>query len=100
VTLPSGPSEVDLMITFVGAGGASITYRQHVSVETTNTTASIKDNRKPSVRAIWPAKTQVCRLTTDCGRERTWIGPTSETLNGVSINASATGYHANISSVD
>lgn len=100
VTLPSGPSEVDLMITFVGAGGASITYRQHVSVETTNTTASIKNNRKPSVRAIWPAKTQVCRLTTDCGRERTWIGPTSETLNGVSINASATGYHANISSVD
>ena len=101
LTLPSNPSEVDLVVTFVGAGGASITYRQHVPVETMNVTVSPKaeDDTRSSIRVIWPPKTHVCRLTTSCGHEGMWVGPTSETLPGVSINTSATGYsHANRSS--
>jgi hypothetical protein len=75
-------------VTFVGAGGASITYRQHVTVETMVT----ENNIESSTQAIWPPKTRVCRLTTDCGHEGAWVGPTPETLTGVSINTSATGH--------
>jgi hypothetical protein len=79
VPLPDGTSEVDLSVTFVGEAGASVTYRQEVTVEA----------RTDSVRAIWPPETRVCRLRTDCGHEGAWVGESGEYLRGVSVETRA-----------
>ena len=82
--LPTGVSEVTLLVTFVEPQGATITYRQTVSVERTPT----------GVRVIWPPETRVCSLTTDCGREATYVGPGGDYVSGVSVETNATGRNA------
>jgi hypothetical protein len=79
VPLADGGSEVDLVVTFVGDGGASVAYRQEATVETT----------VDGVRVIWPPETRICRLTTECGYESTWVGPDGEYVNGVFVETDA-----------
>ncbi|MFA1611273.1 DUF7846 domain-containing protein [Halobellus rubicundus] len=79
VPLEAGRAEVDLAVTFVGVGGSSVTYRQEVTL----------DARGDSVRAVWPPETRVCRLTTECGREGTWVGPDGDYVRGVAVETSA-----------
>ncbi|MFB6127374.1 MAG: hypothetical protein ABEJ79_08810 [Halolamina sp.] len=79
-TLPSGASEVALAVTFVTSTGASVTYRQVATV----------DVAADRVRVVWPPETRVCRLTTECGMARTWVGPDGEYLSGVSVATNAT----------
>ncbi len=78
--VPPGASEADLAVTFATASGATVTYRQEVTV-------SREGSR---TRALWPPETRVCRLTPDCGRESTWVGPEGDYLDGVRVSTSAT----------
>ncbi|RLM57602.1 hypothetical protein DVK02_07550 [Halobellus sp. Atlit-31R] len=80
VPLDAGSGEVDLVVTLVGVGGSSITYRQEATVAATDA----------GVRVVWPPETRVCRLTTECGRERTWVGPGGDYVDGVSVATDAT----------
>ncbi|MFD1515622.1 ArnT family glycosyltransferase [Halomarina rubra] len=70
-----GPEEVSVLVTYVQEGGATLTYRQDVSVDATG----------ESVRVVWPAETRVCRLTTDCGTEGTYLDGAGEYVGGVSV---------------
>jgi hypothetical protein len=79
VPLAEGASEVDLVATFVGQGGASVTYRQEATVGAT-------DDR---IRVVWPPETRVCRLTTECGYEGTWVGSDGSYVSGVSVETTA-----------
>ena len=49
------------------------------------------DARGESVRAVWPPETRVCRLTTECGYEGTYVGADGEYVRGVSVETSARG---------
>ncbi|WP_338739284.1 glycosyltransferase family 39 protein [Haloplanus salilacus] len=82
--LPTGVSEVTLLVTFVEPQGTTVTYRQTVSVERTPT----------GVRVIWPPETRICSLTTDCGREGTYVGPDGDYVSGVSVETSAASRNA------
>ncbi|WP_336025443.1 glycosyltransferase family 39 protein [Halobellus salinisoli] len=79
VPLADDGAEVDLVVTFVGVGGSSVTYRQEVTV----------DNGEEGVRVVWPPETRVCRLTTECGYEGTWVGPDGDYVDGVSVEMDA-----------
>ena len=79
VPLAEGGAEVDLTVTFVGTGGASLTYRQEMTV----------DAGGDGVRVVWPPETRVCRLTPECGYEGTWVGPDGDYVAGVSVETSA-----------
>ena len=79
--LPTGVSEVALLVTFVEPQGTTVTYRQTVSV----------DRTVRGVRVIWPPETRVCSLTTDCGREATYVGPDGDYVSGVSVETTVTG---------
>jgi hypothetical protein len=79
VPVPGGAAEVVLLVTFVDSSGASVTYRQELAV----------DREGDRVAALWPPVTRVCRLTTDCGREGTWVGPDGDYVAGVSVETSA-----------
>jgi hypothetical protein len=81
VPLASDRAEVDLVVTFVGVGGSSVTYRQEVTV----------DGRGEGVRAVWPPETRVCRLTTECGYDGTWVGPDGDYVRGIAVETSARG---------
>jgi len=72
-----GAEEVTLVVTFVQEGGATLSYRQEVSVDPTG----------ESVRLLWPGETQVCRLTTDCGTEGTYLDG-GDYVEGVSVESS------------
>jgi hypothetical protein len=50
-------------VTLVQPDGSTLTYRQEASVRATGET----------VEVIWPPERTVCPLTTDCGREGTYI---------------------------
>ncbi|WP_416839885.1 ArnT family glycosyltransferase [Haloferax sp. DFSO52] len=80
LSVPSGASEVDLIVTYVGDYGETVTYRQTVAVERSG----------DEVRVIWPPETRVCRLTTDCGTEGEWVGPDGDYLPGVAVETDAT----------
>jgi hypothetical protein len=80
LSLPSGASEVDLVVTFVDGSGESITYRQELTI----------DRRDGRILAHWPPETRVCELSTECGREGTWVGPSESYLDGVSVETNAT----------
>ncbi|ADQ67074.1 hypothetical protein [Halogeometricum borinquense] len=67
-------------MTFVGQGGASVTYRQEATVSAA----------EEEIQVIWPPETRVCRLTTECGTEGTWVGPDGEYVSGVSVEMAAT----------
>ncbi|SFL51133.1 Dolichyl-phosphate-mannose-protein mannosyltransferase [Halogranum rubrum] len=79
VRLPAGASEVDLVVTFVTQSGATVTYRQEATVE-------VSDER---VRVVWPPETRVCRSTTECGTEGTYVGPEGDYVSGVSVETEA-----------
>jgi hypothetical protein len=79
VPLADGGAEVDLAVTFVGSGGASVTYRQEATVE----------NDSDGVRVVWPPETRVCRLTAECGYGGTWVGPDGDYVDGVSVETDA-----------
>lgn len=70
-----GSAEISLAVTYVQAGGATVTYRQEVSVE----------ERGDRVRLVWPPVVSVCRLTTDCGHEERYVSD-GAFLDGVSVN--------------
>jgi len=72
-----GPTEVTLAVTLTGAGSGSVTYRQRLTVVGGNGT----------VRAVWPPVERVCELTTDCGREGTYLDG-GEYPDGVSLSSS------------
>ncbi len=75
-----GPAEVPLSVRFVQPGGASITYRQVVTVEPT----------AEGVRVVWPPETRVCRLRARCGSEGTYLQDGGDYARGVRVAASAT----------
>jgi len=77
--VPPGASEVDLAVTFATASGATVTYRQEVTV----------DREGGRVRVLWPPETRVCRLTPECGMESTWVGPEGDYVEGVRVETSA-----------
>jgi hypothetical protein len=79
-TLSEEPATATLLITAVYDSGATLTYRQSVSVDPANDT----------VRVLWPPETRVCSLTTDCGREGTWVGPHGDYVSGVAVESNAT----------
>ena len=79
VPLADDGAEVDLTVTFVGAGGASLTYRQEATV----------DAGGDGVRVVWPPETRICRLTSECGYEGTWVGPDGDYVGGVSVETTA-----------
>jgi hypothetical protein len=74
--LPAGISEVTLLVTFVDPQGTTVTYRQTASVERTG----------GDVRVVWPPEIRVCSLTTDCGREGTYVGPAGDYVSGVRVD--------------
>ncbi|KTG09968.1 hypothetical protein AUR64_10155 [Haloprofundus marisrubri] len=80
VPLPQNASEVDLVVTFVGPAGESVTYRQELTLF----------REDGEIRALWPAETRICRLRTECGPEGTWVGPDGDYLDGVSVSTNAT----------
>ncbi|WP_327052026.1 DUF7846 domain-containing protein [Halomicrococcus gelatinilyticus] len=65
-----------LAVTVAQPGGSTFTYRQDASV------ASGGD----SVRVLWPPQTRLCLLTTDCGREGTYL-PGEVPIDGAFVNA-------------
>jgi len=69
--------ELALVVTFVQPGGATVTYRYEI-------VTSVDDGR---ARLLWPPETEVCRLTTDCGHEGTYVPSADDYLPGVSANA-------------
>jgi hypothetical protein len=76
-----GPTEVAVLVTYAQEGGATLTYRQEVSVDPTG----------EGVELLWPGETRVCRLTTDCGTEGTYLGPNrGEYVAGVSLSTDVT----------
>jgi hypothetical protein len=77
-------NEVTLLVTFVDSSGASVTYRQEVTVG-----VGEYAGEDGAVRAVWPPETRVCRLRTDCGREATWVGPGGDYIDGVSVATDA-----------
>ncbi|MFC6872491.1 DUF7846 domain-containing protein [Halobellus marinus] len=79
VPLAADRAEVDLVVTFVGVGGSSVTYRQEATV------AADGDG----IRVVWPPETRVCRLTAECGYEGTWVGPEGNYVAGVSVETDA-----------
>jgi hypothetical protein len=79
VPLPPGASEADLVVRFATTGGASVTYRQEVTL----------DRSEGELRVLWPPETRVCRLRPECGTEGTWVGPGGEYLDGVSVETRA-----------
>ncbi|WP_255149830.1 ArnT family glycosyltransferase [Halorarius halobius] len=72
-----GGAELQLSVTYVQAGGATVTYRQELGVE----------ERGDSVRLLWPAEAEVCRLTPDCGHDGMYV-PGGDYISGVSVNQS------------
>jgi hypothetical protein len=83
-TVPlDGPSEVTLAVTFTEPGGGSVTYRQELTVVETH----------GRVRALWPPQERVCQLTTDCGRQGTYLEG-GEYPSGVSLAASVEETHS------
>jgi hypothetical protein len=79
VPLPTGASEVDVVATFVGVGGSTVTYRQEATV----------DASQSGVRVVWPPETRVCLLTDECGTEGTWVGPDGDYVDGVAVEMDA-----------
>jgi hypothetical protein len=72
---------VTLLVTFVGDGGATVTYRQEATVGPGGAGAG--------ARLVWPPETYVCRLTTDCGLEGTYV-PGGDYVEGVAVEANVT----------
>jgi hypothetical protein len=72
-----GAAELAIVVTFVQQGGATVSYRQTLTLRTSG----------GQVELIWPPQTQICRLTTDCGSESTYIPGGGDYLQGAMINS-------------
>jgi 4-amino-4-deoxy-L-arabinose transferase-like glycosyltransferase len=70
-----GSAELQLAVTYVQEGGATVTYRQELAVE----------ERGDTVQLVWPPEVEVCRLTADCGHEGMYV-PGGDYLEGVRVN--------------
>jgi hypothetical protein len=84
VPTPPGASDVDLVVTFVDGAGGSVTYRQTVTVGAPETADD------GAMEVVWPPKTVVCELQTDCGSASRWVGPEGEYPDGVRVQTNAT----------
>ena len=64
-TVPVDPAgdEVVVTVTLVDSAGSTFTYRQEATVRATD----------GGVEAVWPPERFVCRLTTECGTEGTYV---------------------------
>jgi hypothetical protein len=60
-----GPTDLVLLVTFTQVGGATVTYRQELTVDTAD--------GGETVEVLWPPTTRVCPLATDCGHEGTVV---------------------------
>jgi hypothetical protein len=67
---------VVLVVTLTQPDGSTLTYRQEATVRT---------SADGTVEAIWPPERSVCRLTTDCGNEGTYLPDADVHLDGVSF---------------
>ncbi|NHN48893.1 hypothetical protein G9464_14990 [Halostella sp. JP-L12] len=77
----SGAEDVTLSVTMVQRGGASVTYREEVTVRAKN----------DSVEVVWPPERSVCNLVLDCGREGTYLPDRPETrVSGAWMNSTLT----------
>jgi hypothetical protein len=78
----AGEETVVVTVTLTEPGGATLTYRQAVSVAVD----------EDGVRALWPPTTSVCTLVTDCGREGTYL-PDRPDLHpsGIAVETSLVG---------
>jgi len=76
----SDAEELALEITFTQPGGSTVTYRQEVSTAVTT----------DEVRVIWPPRTSVCPLVTDCGAAGTYLPGRDGYVTGVSLNTTIT----------
>ncbi|WP_267161110.1 ArnT family glycosyltransferase [Halovenus salina] len=73
---------VVVTVTLVQSEGATLTYRQEATVRTDGN----------AVEVVWPPERRVCRLTTDCGREGTYLPERpGEHLDGVAFRVSLDG---------
>ena len=71
-----GASRLALVVTFVQEGGATVSYRQELTVRADRERAEL----------VLPPETRVCRLTTDCGHEGTYLpGAGGDYLDGVLV---------------
>jgi hypothetical protein len=75
-----GAAELAIVVTFVQDGGATVSYRQTLTLRTSG----------EQVELLWPSQTQICRLTTDCGSESTYIPGDGDYLQGAMINSTLT----------
>jgi len=77
----SDRDEVDLAVTLSAPRGATLTYRERVSVRRT----------AAGVEALWPPRTSVCTLVTDCGREGRYLPDRPDLFpRGVAIETTLT----------
>ncbi|MEF8843503.1 MAG: glycosyltransferase family 39 protein [Haloarculaceae archaeon] len=70
-----GTTRLALVVTFVQEGGATVSYRQGLTVSSDG----------DRVELVWPPETRVCRLTPDCGYEGTYLGDGGDYLEGVVV---------------
>jgi len=70
-----GATRLALVVTFVQEGGATVSYRQELTVRTDG----------DRVELVWPPETRICRLTPDCGREGTYLGPGNGYVDGAVV---------------
>jgi len=76
-----GSADVGVSVTMVQQGGASVTYREDVSVRTDGET----------VEVIWPPHRSVCNLVLDCALDGTYLPDRPETrVSGTWINSTLT----------
>lgn len=75
-----GSDDLSVAVTYVQAGGATVTYRLELAAEVAG----------DGVRVIWPPVVKVCRLTPDCGHEGTYLPGRGDYLTGVYANATFT----------
>jgi hypothetical protein len=74
-----GATRFALVVTFVQEGGATVSYRQELTVRSDG----------DRVELLWPPETRVCRLSSDCGYEGTYLPGRGDYLDGVVVESSA-----------
>ncbi|WP_276253498.1 ArnT family glycosyltransferase [Halomontanus rarus] len=80
IDLPTdGEGTISLLVTLTQGEGSTLTYRLELAVRSDG----------DRVDVVWPAKTRVCTLRTDCGHEGTYLADhPDEHLEGVWIETS------------
>ncbi|MEF8843255.1 MAG: glycosyltransferase family 39 protein [Haloarculaceae archaeon] len=70
-----GATRLALVVTFVQEGGATVSYRQALTVRADG----------DRVELVWPPETRVCRLAPDCGHDGTYLRDGGDYLDGVVV---------------